>query len=481
MESENDEAQALRQLILATELRLENLKEELAEVETRGPRHGRAEERPDELESLKDSKWPLTAEEYLRYGRQMIVPSIGIQGQLRLHSASVLIVGAGGLGCPAAAYIAGAGVKSLGIVDGDTVEVSNLHRQILHGSSTVGLWKVDSAIHNLKGLNPNVEYRAYREHLSPKNAANIVSHYDIVLDCTDHPKSRYLISDICVLLQKPLVSASALRTDGQLMILNHPAAPQGSNAGGPCYRCIFPKPPPASQVVSCGDGGIIGPVVGVMGVLQAVEAIKLITAGLKVSHTSDDAELQESKVLPSPSLLLFSANSPSPFRTVRLRQRRPDCFACSSQAELTPESLTSGSLDYVAFCGSAAPVNLLSAEEQISAAQYSELRNGSSKKEHVLLDVREKVQFDICHVDGSINVPFSKLQRNLDTTYPWLPETSPADAPIYVICRLGNDSQVVTRKLKESGLGDNGKRSILDIKGGLRAWKKDVDNSWPEY
>ncbi|ELR02119.1 Urmylation protein [Pseudogymnoascus destructans] len=481
MESENDEARALRQLILATELRLENLKEELAEVETRGPRIGRREERPDELESLKHSKWPLTAEEYLRYGRQMIIPSIGIQGQLRLHGASVLIIGAGGLGCPAAAYIAGAGVKSLGIVDGDTVEVSNLHRQILHSSSTVGLWKVDSAIHSLKGLNPNVEYRAYREHLSPGNAANIVSYYDIVLDCTDHPKSRYLISDICVLLQKPLVSASALRTDGQLTILNHPAAPQGSNAGGPCYRCIFPKPPPANQVVSCGDGGILGPVVGVMGVLQAIEAIKLITAGLQVSHTSDDAELQELKVLPSPSLLLFSANSPSPFRTVRLRQRRPDCFACSSQAGLTPESLTSGSLDYVAFCGSAAPVNLLLAEEQISAAQYSELRNGDSKKEHVLLDVREKVQFDICHVDGSINVPFSKLQRDLDTTYPWLPETCPADAPIYIICRLGNDSQVVTRKLKESGLGDKGKRSILDIKGGLRAWKKDVDSSWPEY
>lgn len=372
-------------------------------------------------------------------------------------------------------------MKTLGIVDGDTVEVSNLHRQILHCSSTVGLWKVDSAIHSLKGLNPNVEYRAYREHLSPENAADIVSHYDIVLDCTDHPKSRYLISDICVLLQKPLVSASALRTDGQLMILNHPAAPQGSTAGGPCYRCIFPKPPPTNQVVSCGDGGILGPVVGVMGVLQAVEAIKLITAGLKVSHTSDDAELQESKVLPSPSLLLFSANSASPFRTVRLRQRRPDCFACSAQAGLTPESLTSGSLDYVAFCGSAAPVNILSDEEQISAGQYSELRNGGSKKEHVLLDVREKVQFDICHVDGSINVPFSKLQGNLDTTYPWLPETSPADAPIYVLCRLGNDSQVITKKLMESGLGDNGKRPILDIKGGLRAWKKDVDSSWPEY
>jgi adenylyltransferase/sulfurtransferase len=400
-------------------------------------------------------------------------------GQLRLHAASVLIVGAGGLGCPAAAYISGAGVKCLGIVDGDKVEVSNLHRQILHNSSTIGSWKVDSAIRNLSGLNPNIEYKAYREHLSPENAANIVSHYDIVLDCTDHPKSRYLISDICVLLQKPLVSASALRTDGQLMVLNYPANTQGSNTGGPCYRCIFPKPPPANQVVSCGDGGIFGPVVGVMGVLQALEAIKLLIEGLKVSDISD-AELHESKVLPSPSLLLFSANSPSPFRTVRLRPRRPDCFACSSNGGLTLESVTSGSLDYVAFCGSTAPVELLSSEEQISAKQYSEVRNGISN-DHVLLDVREKVQFDICNIDGSINVPFSKLQGRLDTTYPWLPERYPADAPIYVICRLGNDSQVITRKLKESGLDDNGRRSILEIKGGLRAWKKDVDSSWPEY
>lgn len=401
-------------------------------------------------------------------------------GQLRLHAASVLIVGAGGLGCPAAAYISGAGIKCLGIVDGDRVEVSNLHRQILHRSSTVGIWKVDSAISSLRDLNPHIEYKAYREHLSPENAADIVSHYDIVLDCTDHPKSRYLISDICVLLQKPLVSASALRTDGQLMVLNYPAKAQGSNSGGPCYRCIFPKPPPANQVVSCGDGGILGPVVGVMGVLQALEAIKLLIEGLKVSDTSDE-ELRDSKVLPSPSLLLFAANSPSQFRTVRLRPRRPDCFACSKTGGLTLESMRSGSLDYVAFCGFTAPVQLLSTEEQISAKQYSELRNGISTGKHVLLDVREKVQFDICNIDGSINVPFSKFQGSPDTTYPWLPESYPDDAPIYIICRLGNDSQVITRKLRESSLASNGRRSILEIKGGLRAWKNDVDSNWPEY
>lgn len=371
-------------------------------------------------------------------------------------------------------------MKTLGIVDGDTVEVSNLHRQILHNSSTIGLWKVDSAIQNLKGLNPSVEYKAYREHLSPENAADIVSNYDIVLDCTDHPKPRYLISDICVLLQKPLVSASALRTDGQLMVLNNPAKPQGSDSGGPCYRCIFPKPPPADQVVSCGDGGILGPVVGVMGVLQALEAIKLIVAGLKESDSSNGVTA-DVKTLPQPSLLLFSASSPSPFRTVRLRSRRPDCFACSAKAGLTAESLTSGSLDYVAFCGAASPVKLLAPEEQISAREYAKLREDKVEAKHVLLDVREKVQFDICNIEGSINVPFSRLQGSKGTTYPWLPESLPADAPVYVVCRLGNDSQVITRKLKEGGLGGDGKRSILDVKGGLRAWKEEVDGSWPEY
>lgn len=393
-----------------------------------------------------------------------------------MHSASVLIVGAGGLGCPAAAYIAGAGVKTLGLVDGDTVEVSNLHRQILHSSATVGLWKVDSAIQNLRRLNPNVEYRAHREHLSPENSADIVSQYDIVLDCTDNPKSRYLISDICVLLQKPLVSASALRMDGQLMVLNYPAQPQGSDSGGPCYRCIFPKPPPADQVVSCGDGGILGPVVGVMGVLQALEAIKLIVAGLKHTDNSDE-ETSRAKTLAKPSLLLFSANSSSPFRTVHLRPKRPDCFACSAKAGLTRNSLASGSLDYVAFCGSTLPIQLLSPEEQISAKEYAKKR-AAGKKDHILLDVREKVQYDICNIEGSINIPFSMLQGSKDIS---LPENMPEDAPIYVICRLDNDSQVITKKLKEVGLGKNGKRTILDIKGGLKAWREEVDNNWPEY
>lgn len=299
--------------------------------------------------------------------------------------------------------------------------------------------------------------------------------YDLVLDCTDNPASRYLISDICILLQKPLISASALRTDGQLIILNSPSRPAGEE-GGPCYRCVFPKPPPAETVVSCGDGGIIGPVVGVMGVLQAVEAIKLITSG-KLSTSTAAA----SSAKPDPAaMLLFSANSPQPFRSVKLRSRRPGCFACSKDSQLSLESLSSGSLDYVMFCGLISPTQVLEPSERIEARDYNKIKD----TQHVLLDVREKVQYDICHLNGSINIPFSTFQGGntelLDGSS-WIPDSLPKDASIYVLCRLGNDSQVITRKLKNAGLDAKEKRYIGDIKGGLKAWKDQVDQSWPEY
>ncbi|PVH85785.1 molybdenum cofactor synthesis protein-like protein [Cadophora sp. DSE1049] len=469
MDSATASAETLRKQISATEDDLKRLKAQLASVEAQ------------DAEAAKGiaGKWPLSEEEYRRYGRQMIVPSVGIQGQLRLKEASVLIVGAGGLGCPAAAYLAGAGVGTIGIVDGDEVETSNLHRQILHSTAKVGMKKVESAIEYLKHLNPNPLYIPHPTHLTPQNSASIVSSYDLILDCTDHPTSRYLISDISILLSKPLISASALRTDGQLIVLNSPPLPAGNAAGGPCYRCVFPKPPPAESVVSCGDGGILGSVVGVMGVLQALEAVKLIVAG---------NEQVQPDTSPAATMLLFSSISTPPFRSVRLRSRRPKCFACSSEAGLSLESLTSGSLDYVLFCGVTSPINILTPEERIEARQYHDLffSDKNKKKEHLLLDVREKVQFDICNLPNSINVPFSALQGNkpvasAESEKPvWLPHGLPDDAPIYVVCRLGNDSQVVARKLKESGLGKEG-RYIGDIRGGLKAWREQVDGSWPEY
>ncbi|XDG07216.1 hypothetical protein ABKA04_006831 [Annulohypoxylon sp. FPYF3050] len=486
MDSISDKAEQLRHKITQAEKELQDLRRQLSELESSTPNpklnqgFGSTSDYNHVTKTVTEWKWPLREEEYSRYGRQLILPTVGIKGQLNLKSSKVLIVGAGGLGCPAAAYLAGAGVGTLGVVDGDTVEVSNLHRQIAHSTSRVGMMKVDSLVEYCRGLNPEVTYIPHREHLTPQNAESIVSKYDLVLDCTDHPTSRYLISDICVLLQKTLVSASALRTDGQLIVLNNPPAAQGATDGGPCYRCVFPKPPPADSVVSCGEGGILGPVVGVMGVLQALEAIKLISGGLGKEANSTPKELV------SPSLLLFSATSATPFRSIRMRSRRSNCFACSSGSTLTLKELKSGSLDYVQFCGVTSPVNVLKPDERITATEYNNILAEQPDKKHLLLDVREKEHFNIASIPGAINVPFSTLQtRSKSTTNDensrpeYIPESLPAHAPIYIVCRVGNDSQLVTQRLKEMGLDGGRGRFVGDIKGGMLAWKHEVDKTMP--
>ncbi|KAI6607754.1 Urmylation protein [Pyricularia oryzae] len=488
MEEADKRAEELRAQIAECEATLQSLKEQLAAAEAaKTPPYSDSTE-TDRGSSSSTWKWPLAEAEYERYGRQLILPSVGIQGQLRLKAASVLIVGAGGLGCPASAYFAGAGVGTIGLVDGDTVEASNLHRQVAHGTSRVGMLKVDSAISYLKELNPLVEYNAHRSHLTPENAESIVSGYDLVLDCTDHPTSRYLISDVCVLLRKPLVSASALRTDGQLIVLNTPAAPQADLSGGPCYRCVFPKPPPPDAVTSCGEGGILGPVVGVMGVLQALEGIRLLAAG---RHLSPSPEQQQSAI--SPSLLLFSAppdGSPAGFRSVRMRGRRKDCFACGEKSALSLATLREGGLDYVQFCGgSRKPVALLKSEERVSAEQLNALlqQQAGEHGKPVLLDVREREHFEIANIPGAINIPFSKTQNpgarhNAEDTpkLDWLPDgVADGHSPVYVVCRVGNDSQTVARQLKEFGLDNQGKRFIGDVKGGMLAWKREVDSTLP--
>ncbi|KAI3397643.1 hypothetical protein diail_10514 [Diaporthe ilicicola] len=501
MDTAGKSAQQLREQIAKAEEELRNLREQLAQAEAQEQKYCS----PNTGGSI--WKWPLSADEYDRYGRQLILPSVGIQGQQILKASKILIIGAGGLGCPAAAYIAGAGVGSLGIVDGDVVEPSNLHRQIAHGTSRVGMLKVDSLLAYCKELNPLPEYIPHREHLTPQNAEDVVSSYDLVLDCTDHPTSRYLISDACVLLRKPLVSASALRTDGQLIVLNCPPTAQGilstttTAASPPCYRCVFPKPPPPESVVSCGEGGVLGPVVGVMGVLQALEAIKIVAAGLHLPQPVSTAPPPPSP----PTLLLFSGSAvgaPS-FRTVRMRARRKECFACgeAAAARLTLQTLRSGSLDYVAFCGGmSGPVTVLGDEERLSARAYQGLlsvgttEGGSDKARPVLLDVREKELFDVGCIEGALNVPYSKIQSAGRAKKPegvdgatgvevpdWLPTNLPEDASIYVVCRVGNDSQLVAKQLKDIGLGRNGERFIGDIKGGMKAWKQDVDSTLPFF
>ncbi|MCJ1401313.1 Urmylation protein [Xylographa trunciseda] len=428
--------------------------------------------------------WPLNAGEYTRYGRQMIVPEIGLQGQLNLRKSSVLIIGVGGLGCPAAQYLAGAGIGTIGLADGDVVEWSNLHRQILHTTERVGQLKVNSAIAGLSQLNPNVHYVEYPNHLTPANAIAMMEKYDLVLDCTDHPASRYLISDAAVLSGKPLISGSALRAEGQLMVLNNPPSTFHQEIGGPCYRCIFPKPPPIESVVSCGDGGILGPVVGVIGVLMALEAIKLITSGDTHGLSSDKNG--------AASMLLLSAYSTGPFRQVRLRGKRLKCTGCSPSRTITKESLTSGSIDYEVMCGILSPLKILNEDERIDVRELKNALDTSSKP-HILLDVRDEIQFGICNLEGSVNVPnstidamtepHSTIENSASTVDQFTASLGrlPFDAPIYTICRLGNDSQLAVRKLKSLGYDNHGQRWIGDVKGGYRAWRQQIDPDWPEY
>ena len=420
-----------------------------------------------------------------RYNRQVLVPAIGISGQQKICDAKVLIIGLGGLGSAASLYLAGAGVHVLGLGDDDAVETSNLQRQVVHREATVGMSKVDSAAETLMTLNSAARYDRYPTALTPENALEIVEQYDIVLDCTDNPATRYLISDTCVLLGKPLVSAAAQRTEGQLMVLNHP--PGGVDGpiatAGPCYRCVFPTPPPPETVQTCSEIGILGPVVGTVGVLMATETIKLIVAS------------EEEKRTFKPSLLLYNAFNKDPrsvFRSVGLRRPRKDCLACGDEEELrekgleriSKESLRDGKVDYVAFCGAAEDVKVLTDEERVEACDFIEVmgkleQEGNTdtvRVKPVVIDVREVVEYDMGpKLPGSFNVPISEILRRrdramgLDAVLETGSSQGTRPSPVYFVCQRGNDSQIAARKVIEAGIGRDEGRWIGDIKGGFHA------------
>ncbi|KAK0751764.1 hypothetical protein B0T18DRAFT_362461 [Schizothecium vesticola] len=435
----------------------------------------------------------LTDEEFDRYSRQMIVPGMGKEGQLRLINGRILIIGAGGLGCPAAQYIAGAGVGTIGIIDGDVVELSNLHRQVGHSTSRIGMKKVDSLITHLRDLNPLPTYIPHPFPLTPQNAASILSAYDVILDCTDNPATRYLISDVCVLLGKPLVSAASVRTSGQLIVLNCPPAPQGVLADGPhppCYRCCFKNPPPPHAAPSCGEAGILGPVVGLMGLAQAGEAIKILASALHLPTHTGEANLRQ------PTLLIYSydlagAVGPYTFRALRMAGRKKTCFACGegSEGRLTLEGIKDGTPDYEVFCGlNATPKGGgLSPQERITAGAYRAARERGELEGHLLVDTREREHFSLGRIEGAVNVPFGGLlmkaaaiKREGGRGAEILPGVGVgAEAAIFVVCRRGLDSQEVVEKFKELGLDNGGKRRIMDIVGGMKAWKDEVDPSFP--
>ncbi|KAJ1963081.1 hypothetical protein H4R35_007286, partial [Dimargaris xerosporica] len=417
------------------------LKARVAELEAQLAQH-RSKESKGTTTGLEPQSFvpvpQLSNHDIARYSRHLLLPEIGVQGQLKLRNAAVLVVGAGGLGSPCILYLAAMGVGKLGVVDHDVVEISNLQRQIIHteAGGRRQITKAESARQTAAALNSQCALQAYTCLLDSDNALDILADYDVVVDATDNVPTRYLINDACVLLNKPLVSASAIRLEGQLTVYHY--------HNSPCYRCLFPTPPPPETVTNCSDGGVLGVVPGVLGTLQALETIKVLTG---------------QKALESPTLLLFSAFGSLSFRSVKLRSRKDSCAVCGTNPTITRLQ------DYPRFCGSQpidAPLSLtvLPVDQRITCQAYQALcTQGGSP--HLLLDVRDKVQYDICRLPNAVNIPWQHLKRNLEQ----LAQLTTTEQPIYVVCRLGNDSQLAVEWLRDQGF-----TQAKDIIGGLRQW-----------
>ena len=389
-----------------------------------------------------DATAVLSADELQRYHRHLILPNVGEEGQRRLKAARVLLIGAGGLGSPAALYLAAAGVGQLGIIDADVVELSNLQRQVLHGTRDVGRPKVASAAERLRDLNPHVEITTLHARLSRANALDILRAYDIIVDGSDNFQTRYLVNDACVILGKPNVYGSVLRFDGQASVFA---------AGGPCYRCLFPAPPAPGQIPDCAEGGVFGVLPGMIGVIQATETIKLITGA------------GESLV---GRLLLVDALRMR-FRTIELA-RDPQCPACGTR-EIT------ALLDYDVFCGVASPVSPAASEsetdddadvDEITPRRLdTRLRGGSAI---TVLDVREPYEWAIARLPEARLIPLSSLPQavhSLDRT-----------AEIVVYCHHGSRSAAAVAWLQDQGF-----QTVRNLVGGIERWSLEVDPSLRRY
>jgi len=369
----------------------------------------------------------LTPAELTRYNRHLILSEVGEEGQLRLRKARVLVVGAGGLGAPAALYLAAAGVGRLGLVDFDAVDVSNLQRQVIFGTSDAGRKKPAAARDRLTDLNPEIDVATHETRLTADNAMDLVKDYDVVLDGSDNFSTKYLINDACVLSGKPNVYGSVLRFEGQASVFG--------NQDGPCYRCLFPEPPPPGAVPSCADSGVLGVLPGIVGSIQAAEAIKLILG------RGDSL---------SGRLLLLDALAMS-FREVEV-PKNPECPLCGSNPTITQL------IDYDDFCGEGGVPDMAPTELK---------RRLDSGAEVVLLDVREPYERRICDIGGTL-VPMAQL--------PTIAGQLDRGADIVLYCRVGIRSAYAARFLLDRGF-----TRVWNLRGGLHAWSTDVDPSVPLY
>jgi sulfur-carrier protein adenylyltransferase/sulfurtransferase len=379
----------------------------------------------------------LAQAELVRYSRHLILPDVGVPGQEKLKAARVLLIGAGGLGSPAALYLAAAGVGTLGLVDFDNVDVTNLQRQILYGTKDVGRPKLVSARERIADVNPHVRLETYETALTSKNALDILSGYDIVVDGTDNFATRYLVNDACVLLGKPNVYGSIFRFEGQASVF--------ALSDGPCYRCLFPEPPPPGLVPSCAEGGVLGVLPGLVGTIQATETIKLIVG---VGE-------------PLKGRLLLIDTLGMQFRTVNVR-KDPTCPACGTR-EI--QSL----IDYEQFCG----VRTAEAEPRAVGGFVEvsprELQGRLSRGEELqLIDVREQFEWDIARIPGARLVPLATL--------PDVVATLDRDREVVVYCKGGSRSRAAA-----SHLADEGFSRVTNLTGGILRWQAEVDPTLPRY
>lgn len=379
----------------------------------------------------------LNREEILRYSRHLLIPEVGLEGQRKLKNSSALIVGTGGLGSPVSLYMAAAGVGRIGLVDYDVVDSSNLQRQIIHGTSTIGKLKVESAKAKLLDLNPDIQVDVYNEPYTSENALRIAANYDIILDGTDNFPTRYLTNDVAVFLGKPNVYASIFRFDGQVSVFYAKE--------GPCYRCLFPEPPPPGLVPSCAEGGVLGVLPGTIGTLQATEALKVLLG------------IGEPLI---GRLLLYNALDMS-FDFVKLK-KNPNCRVCGPNADIKEL------IDYEEFCG----VPSHDHEESNAVNSFDitakELAERVKTNHLKLLDVREPHELEISKIPSALNIPLGQLAGRLS-------ELDSADDMV-ILCKSGSRSMRALELLSSAGF-----KKVKNLKGGINAWAREVDTNLPIY
>jgi molybdopterin/thiamine biosynthesis adenylyltransferase/rhodanese-related sulfurtransferase len=384
-----------------------------------------------------NSSAALSKEEIMRYSRHLIMPEVGMEGQLKLKQAKVLCIGTGGLGAPLGLYLAAAGVGRIGLVDFDKVDLTNLQRQILFDTKDIGRPKIEAATNRLRDLNPDIQIDTFETRLTSENALDILKDYDIVVDGTDNFPTRYLVNDACVILGKPNVYGSIFRFEGQITIFAY--------AGGPCYRCLYPEPPPPGLVPSCAEGGVLGVLPGIVGAIQAAETLKLIIGK------------GESLV---GRLLLFDALAMR-FRELKLR-KNPECTVCGEHPTITKL------IDYEEFCGIRGEESASPAQATVPEISPRELKARLDRGDDLfVLDVREPHEYQICNLGGHL-IPLGELSRRVNEL--------DSSREIVAHCRSGKRSAEAVEFLRSAGF-----RKVLNLKGGILAWSDEVDASVPKY